>query len=40
MRVGEVVDVTVLDPLTYADNLANLEPVADSPRATSATGRC
>ena len=38
-------EVTVLDKLTYAGNLANLAPVADSPRlpvrarATSATRR-
>jgi dTDP-glucose 4,6-dehydratase len=30
--------VTVLDKLTYAGNLANLEPVADSPRLTIAVG--
>ena len=30
--------VTVLDKLTYAGNLANLEPVADSPRLTFTQG--
>jgi dTDP-glucose 4,6-dehydratase len=30
--------VTVLDKLTYAGNLANLEPVADSPRLTFVQG--
>jgi dTDP-glucose 4,6-dehydratase len=30
--------VTVLDKLTYAGNLANLEPVADSPRLTFTRG--
>ena len=41
----EDAEVTVLDKLTYAGNLANLDPVADSPgyrssRATSATPTC
>lgn len=31
-------EVTVLDKLTYAGNLANLEPVADSPRYTFVQG--
>ena len=32
------VDVVVLDKLTYAGNLANLAPVADSPRLTTLVG--
>src|SRR3954469_3350872 len=31
-------DVTVYDKLTYAGNLANLDPVADSPRHTFVHG--
>ena len=31
-------DVTVLDKLTYSGNLANLEPVASSPRLTFVQG--
>jgi dTDP-glucose 4,6-dehydratase len=34
----EQAQVTVLDKLTYAGNLANLEPVADSPRLTFVRG--
>ena len=35
----EDAEVTVLDKLTYAGNLANLAPVADSPRYRFVAGR-
>jgi dTDP-glucose 4,6-dehydratase len=37
-RGFEYAQVTVLDKLTYAGNLANLEPVADNPRLTFSRG--